>query len=188
MKQAILRATVLTLLCLPGPGWSGGDREALLQEEAEKIVRRFAGTLKPQLIQAMQKGGPVQAIEVCSQTAPQIAQQLSESTGWQVKRVSLKPRNANTATPDPWEESILTSFDQRRAKGEEIAALTATVLNPSEFRYMKAQGTQPLCLNCHGDNLSPEVKRALQQHYPNDSATGYREGQVRGAFSLTRPL
>jgi len=189
MKQSIFHTVALALLlCLPGPGWSGGDREAQLKEEAEDIVRQFAGTLKPQLIQAMQKGGPVQAINVCSQVAPQIAQQLSKSTGWQVRRVSLKPRNTDTATPDDWEKHMLETFDRRRAAGEDIANLTATALNPEEFRFMRAQGTQPLCLNCHAENLSPEVKRALQQHYPNDSATGYREGQVRGAFSLTRPL
>jgi hypothetical protein len=49
---------------------------------------------------------------------------------------------------------------------------------------------QALCVNCHGapDALAPEVKAQLAKDYPFDQATGYREGQVRGAISLKRPL
>jgi hypothetical protein len=55
---------------------------------------------------------------------------------------------------------------------------------------MKALPTQPLCLNCHGApaDLSPAVKARLAERYPNDKATGYAVGQIRGAMTLKRPL
>lgn len=66
---------------------------AEFKTEAAALAKRFAQTLKPQLQQALAEGGPVAAIAVCSHKAPEIARQLSAESGWQVKRVSLKPRN-----------------------------------------------------------------------------------------------
>ncbi|MEZ5528915.1 MAG: DUF3365 domain-containing protein [Porticoccaceae bacterium] len=162
--------------------------EAELTLEAESLVQQFAGTLKPQLQAAMQQGGPVHAINVCAEVAPRIARQLSDSSGWQVKRVSLKARNSGTAVPDSWEREILQQFDQRRAAGELPQQLTVAAAVDGKFRYMKAQGVEPLCLTCHGETLDPQVRAALQQRYPDDQATGYREGQIRGAFSLSKSL
>jgi hypothetical protein len=181
------------------PALCGGDpvaistkeiasEEAELTLEAESLVQQFAGTLKPQLQAAMQQGGPVHAINVCAEEAPRIARQLSDSSGWQVKRVSLKARNSGTAVPDSWEREILQQFDQRRADGELPQQLSAAAAVNGQFRFMKAQGVEPLCLTCHGETLDPQVRAALQQRYPDDRATGYREGQIRGAFSLSKAL
>jgi hypothetical protein len=57
-----------------------------------------------------------------------------------------------------------------------------------EFRFMKAITTQPLCLTCHGEAISPEVAAKLSELYPDDRATGFREGDLRGAFVVTRVL
>jgi len=38
------------------------------------------------------------------------------------------------------------------------------------------------------DQLTPAVKSALAQHYPNDLATGYSAGQIRGAISVRKPF
>lgn len=187
------------LLMASSPALCGGNPDAIstkeispeeaeLTLEAESLVQQFAGTLKPQLQAAMQQGGPVHAINVCAEEAPQIARQLSDSSGWQVKRVSLKARNSGTAVPDSWEREILQQFDQRRAAGELLQQLSAAAAVNGQFRYMKAQGVEPLCLTCHGETLDPQVRAALQQRYPDDRATGYREGQIRGAFSLSKSL
>jgi hypothetical protein len=53
---------------------------------------------------------------------------------------------------------------------------------------MQAQGVEAICLTCHGQNLSQPVIDALQQYYPDDMATGYQLGQVRGAISLSREM
>lgn len=45
----------------------------------------------------------------------------------------------------------------------------------------------PLCLNCHGDKnmLSEEVSAQLANLYPEDKATGYREGDFRGVIRVS---
>ncbi|MCW8196750.1 DUF3365 domain-containing protein [Proteobacteria bacterium 005FR1] len=164
------------------------DGPADLESEAKRIVQQFVGELKPTLQKAMSEGGPAVAIEVCSQRAPAIAQQLSEKTDWQVSRVSLQPRNRNTAMPDAWEREQLKEFDHRQAAGEQPANIHVAQQVGTTFRYMQAQGVEPLCLSCHGEKLAPAVEQALQLHYSGDTATGYRLGQVRGAISLQKPL
>ena len=53
---------------------------------------------------------------------------------------------------------------------------------------MKAIPTDSVCLGCHGTDLSPDVSRILADLYPVDRATGYSEGDIRGAFVTTRKL
>lgn len=180
----------LALTIFPAlPAWAESE-QALgeMKTDAMIIVKRFGGTLKPQLKKALQGGGPLQAIEVCSQRAPEIAQQLSAETGWSVKRISLKPRNHNSAQPDAWETKILEQFNRRQRAGEAVTDISHAEVVSGQFRFMKAQGVAPICLTCHGQQLAPEVKRALERYYPKDSATGYSLGQIRGAFSLSKQL
>jgi hypothetical protein len=159
-----------------------------LKAEAITIVKKFGGTLKPQLKKALAEGGVQQAIEVCSVQAPEIAKNLSISTQWQVKRVSLKARNNQSAIPNAWEKSILEEFNQRQQQGVSAKTIAKAAVIGDEFRFMKAQGTAPLCLTCHGSKLTVETKTALKEFYPQDQATGYSLGEIRGAFSLTKKL
>jgi len=162
--------------------------QAALEQKARSLVRTFAGQLKPALKEALTSGGPVAAIDVCASRAPMIAAQLSEASGWKVTRVSRRPRNINSAQPDAWEQQVLERFEARLAAGEAPPALNYGEVVGSDFRYMQAQAVEPLCLLCHGESLSPEVQAALSQHYPQDRATGYRLGELRGAFSLLKQI
>jgi len=175
------------LLCSFSPYAQQIDTSAL-KAEAITIVKKFGGTLKPQLKKALAQGGVRQAIEVCSVQAPEIAKNLSISTQWQVKRVSLKARNHQNAMPNAWERSILEEFNQKQQQGESAKTIAKAAVVGDEFRFMKAQGTAPLCLTCHGSKLTAETKAALKEYYPQDKAIGYSLGQIRGAFSLTKKL
>lgn len=167
---------------------SAGD-DAMLGE-----ARKVATTMPPKLLAALQeeisKSGPEGAIPVCRDMAPKIAGEISQQTGWKIKRVSLKTRNEARATPDAWEKTALEDFDKRAAAGEPPAQLEKGAQVGNEYRYVKALPVQQLCLSCHGpsDQISPAVKDALGTHYPNDRATGYSVGQIRGAISVRKPL
>jgi hypothetical protein len=54
-------------------------------------------------------------------------------------------------------------------------------------RYLQAIPMQPLCIACHGSELSTEVSDALAQRYPQDEATGFAVGELRGAFLIEWP-
>ncbi len=174
---------------------------ALAQDTASLLddTRKTALPLLPQVVGTMQKavkeGGVVGAIPVCKEKAPQMLQSLRERTGWQIQRVSLKVRNAKTGVPDTWEALQLADFNIRAQSGERPDQLEAyEIVTEGDgrryFRYAKALPVVDVCTNCHGplDTLSPELQAALKKDYPQDQATGYRVGQIRGALVVKRPL
>ena len=162
--------------------------QAQLRKEAVSIVKRFGGSLKPELKKAIKAGGPAHAISVCAEKAPAIAQGLRDDTGWYVNRVSLKARNNQTAIPDAWEKKVLERFNQRQANGESAEKMAFSEIVGGRFRFMKAQGVEPVCMNCHASDIKPETEAAIRQKYPLDKARGYSLGQIRGAFSLATDL
>ena len=177
--------TLLLPLLLAATPLAQAADTATLEQQAQALVKQFAGQLKPALQQAMQQGGPAHAVSVCAEKAPAIAASLSHSSGWQIKRVSLKPRNPD-ASPDDFERQQLQAFEQRRQQGESPAELRHSALTDDGFRYLQAQGVEPLCLACHGEQIDDKTRQVLQTRYPADSATGYRLGDIRGAFSLIK--
>lgn len=158
-----------------------------LKVHAQQLASQFVGTLKPLLKKQLTENGPVAAIKVCQLEAPAITQQLAEQSGWEVKRVSLKPRNAKTASADDWESAVLNHFDQQIAESAGNT-LEADTVEAGAYRYMRAQVVEPPCLICHGKNIAPEVEATLAANYPADTATGYELGEVRGAISLRKTL
>ena len=181
-----------TILCLPFllsfQAAATDIDQAQLKKEAVSIVQRFGGSLKPELKKAMKAGGPTQAISVCAEKAPAIAEGLRDDTGWYVKRVSLKARNNQTAIPDAWEKKVLEQFDQRQANGETAEKMAFSEVVDGWFRFMKAQGVETVCMNCHAAEIKPETEAALSEKYPLDKARGYSLGQIRGAFSLAMDI
>jgi hypothetical protein len=182
MKTYLFAAALLAPL-------AHANDEALLAE-----ARKVATTLPPKLLVALQeeiaRTGAEGAIPVCKDMAPKMAGEISAQTGWKIKRVSLKARNDARAIPDEWEKTALEDFDKRAASGESPAKLEKGEKIGNEYRFVKALPVQGLCLGCHGPSemLSPAVKAVLGQHYPNDRATGYSEGQIRGVISVRKPL
>ncbi|MEE4144627.1 MAG: DUF3365 domain-containing protein [Halieaceae bacterium] len=158
------------------------------REQAAALAGEFIGLLKPQLKQALAEGGPTHAIAVCADVAPAIADSLSAESGWTVKRVSLKSRNASRAVPDAWERDVLLALERRQAAGEAPQDLHFGEVVNGQYRYMQAQVVEPVCLVCHGKGLADEVRETLQEYYPDDWATGYSLGEVRGAISLSGGL
>jgi hypothetical protein len=85
---------------------------------------------------------------------------------------------------------VLEEFERRHAGGADLATLswseTVQAEGGREFRYMKPIPTAGLCLTCHGTELPPTVRQVLAERYPADRATGFAEGDIRGAFVVTR--
>ena len=159
---------------------------------SREAAQKFGATLKEALQQAVQNGGPVNGIAVCHDKAGQIAADLGQQLGMLVGRTSLQVRNPANAA-DNWELAVLKQFEARKAQGEpadklEFFAVIDDDQGQKTFRYMKAIPTAALCLNCHGETLSPEVDAKLKELYPNDQARGYKEGDLRGAFTLAKPV
>ena len=154
------------------------------------FLQQLGGTMKRE----MQAGGPIAALKVCRDVAPDIANDLSLQKGWQVKRVGTRVRNPMLGTPDAWEQGVLQDFERRAAQGETFDAMThfEVVEEPAgkSLRFMKAIGLAPQCVVCHGsaEQIAEPVRAELQTLYPHDRAVGYQPGELRGAVSIRQPL
>jgi hypothetical protein len=169
-----------------GNGDGTGEVDARMQESRE-LTRQFQQRLKTELEAAIAQGGPVGAIAVCREKAPAIAAELSAASGASVSRTALRVRNPANA-PQPWQREAMERFEQRMAAGEPVDKLELFETPDGQgARYMKAIPTGPLCLTCHGSNLAADVQSALRSMYPDDAATGFAVGDLRGAFSVVWP-
>jgi hypothetical protein len=150
------------------------DTSTQNQQKAQTIIKRFAKDLKTKLVSAMQAKGPIHALEVCHLQANPIAKKHAQDSDWNIRRTSIKVRNPNNA-PDAWENIANIEY-----------AETQMLNNQSTFRYIKVIPTSGVCLTCHGVNLDNALAEKIQQLYPNDQATKFNLGDIRGAFSLLK--
>jgi hypothetical protein len=188
-KMKVLSAIAASFLLISASAQTSDDSNAA---EAKVLVKEFFTTLKGELQGAISSGGPVSAIQVCKERAPAIAQTLSEKSGWEVGRTSLKLRNPASNAPDAWETQVLQDFEERKAGGEDVQTMAfAEVVESngkSHYRFMKAIPTGELCLLCHGEAINPDIAEAIDEAYPDDQARGFALGDIRGAFTLSKPL
>lgn len=157
--------------------------------EGQQLIARYATQLQSELQQSLQQNGPVAAISHCQRVVPQLKAEYDSR--WQIGRTALKVRNPLNAA-DAWEQKGLNAFVRRLQQGEsytdmeyhEIVELDGQAV----FRYMEAIPTRPVCLTCHGKTLAEPVAQKIKQLYPQDQATGFEIGDLRGAFTLIRRL
>jgi len=146
-------------------------------------VQELGGTLKKNLVARMKEGGPAQAAEFCSLEAQGLTATAQEE-GLRVGRSSLRLRNPRNEGPD-WVTQWLKEQGERPAEG--VQGFTHTVVRDDGVgfgRTLKPLAIEGPCLLCHGpaDALSPEVASLLAAKYPEDAATGYALGDLRGVI------
>lgn len=183
---------VTTLACVsatPPPQLAPGPAQDWIAV-SRGLTQQLGSELKAELTRAMIDNGPVSAIGVCRDKAPEIAARLSAQSGATVGRTALKVRNSANA-PDELQRILLDQFATELASGKFQGPLEAAFeMNRGgqvERRYMRAIPMEGLCVTCHGKGLAPELAAAIAAQYPADEATGFEPGQLRGAFSVTWP-
>lgn len=166
-----------------------------LVQSTRAIAGDLLGQLGHKLKTAMSTEGPEAAVSVCKDAAPSIARQLSAANDAKVTRVGTRVRNQSMGVPNAWQTEALTRFEARLAQGEKPADIeywqvADTTDGKRELRYAKAIAVQPQCLSCHGmaQDIPASLAQKIRIEYPQDQATGYSAGQLRGAVVVTRPI
>ena len=135
--------------------------------------------LSTRLVDVMGKDGAAAAIDVCSREAATIAAEVGKEHDVRIGRTSFQLRNPNNSPPD-WAQP----FVERRTVEPVFVALPndrSGALLPIKLKKK--------CLTCHGpaDTIAPDVQSRLAEFYPNDNATGFSEGDLRGWFWVEVP-
>lgn len=181
---------IFSLLAFPA---HGGEPDPKWDERSRALADQLMSELKAELGQALQQGGAVAAITVCKSRAPEIAARLSASSGAEVKRTAIRLRNPANA-PDDLERAVMQGFAAELSGASPVASVPPEAIFESrsaqgtERRYLRAIVMQPVCLACHGTTLAPEIATAIAREYPQDAATGFETGQLRGAVTVRWPV
>lgn len=168
----------------PG-GWRRVEADDLdasgreMLDRARSAQKALGSTLKKELTTAVSEKSFSGAVEFCHSRAPEIAEEVADNQEVAIGRTSHRLRNSDN-TPPKWAEAAVERKEARqyvyRGPDDELG-----YLGP-----IKAQG---LCLNCHGkkDDLADGVVDKLDEHYPDDQATGFEAGDLRGWFWVEVP-
>lgn len=147
---------------------------------ATTALAEFGGKLKGTLVDSLKSGDAPATVDMCRTMAPALAEQMTTTSGVSLGRASVKLRNPKNAGPD-WVQAWLK---KQPVKAEGVTGFTRfdSVDGKRYARVVKPLAVDGPCVQCHGAELSDDVSARLAEHYPEDQATGYAVGDLRGAM------
>ena len=154
-------------------------------EIADAAIRDLQRRLSARLQEELQKGGPARAIGVCRHEAQALTAETARVQGLRVGRSSHRLRNPGNAAP-PWAERFVEAGAGRKA-----VSVEAVVVDLGDrVGVLRPIPTAAACTQCHGraEGLSPDVRAFLETAYPQDRATGFDEGDLRGFIWAEAPV
>lgn len=179
------------LLLLAGCGEETTDRH-VPREEAVATARDAAAAafqaLSAELGRAIADGGTVAAIPICSDKAGGLLEGVAGEHGLAMLRVSDRPRNPAHAAA-PADIKAMESFRAALAGGGPPEPAVERMDDGSTAVRLPIVLDRPLCLQCHGaeTDIAPATREAIAARYPEDRATGYKLGDLRGIWRVTVP-
>ncbi|MFO0923847.1 MAG: DUF3365 domain-containing protein [Pirellulales bacterium] len=146
------------------------EQQQVMLKAKEALFSRLSG----RLMEVLTKSGPESAIRICKEEAPKIAQEVSKQEGLSIGRTGVRLRNTHNRAP-AWARTWIE---------QKIDAPQFGVLSNDKAAALLPIRLQPQCMICHGpkDQLAPGVIAKLHELYPNDEATGFEAGELRGWF------
>ncbi len=156
-------------------------------ERGDDLVSITKQTISTALVGAMEKGGVKYAASFCNLVAYPIVDSLSKVHSAIIRRVSDKPRNPKDTMDD--EELKVFSFFREKLKqpDAELMPIVMQTNDSTVSYYSPITISMPTCLKCHGEvgkDIKTEDYAVLKTLYPNDQAIGYKQGDLRGMFSI----
>lgn len=144
---------------------------------ADAAIDALRQRLFARLNELLVQGGPISAIRVCSGEAPGIAKEIGEAHRVELGRTSFKVRNAANA-PRRWAAELVQAAAGKKAS--EVGPLVVDL--GDRLGVLRPIGVMPACTRCHGaaEGIDADVRAELARRYPQDQATGFTAGDLRG--------
>ena len=157
---------------------------AIYREDGLKLAMATKAVLGTNLQTAIKTKGTEHALDFCNIKAIPLTDSVSTARKATISRVSDQPRNQdNQATKK--ETEIIASVKQTIKAGGQ----PKPTIIPSENKVIGYYPiiTNELCMQCHGGEnaeIKAETLAKIDELYPNDKATEYGIGEVRGLFKV----
>ena len=163
----------------------GSAPAADARARGQAAMKEFGETLRTELRMAMGRDGAAGAVAFCHDQAPVIAEQVMARHHVRLGRMAVPGRNRNPGNqPSGWQGGVLAGFQQAVQAGaapeEQVAVIRDGLPGDVSLRLARGIRVEAACLMCHGDNIAPPIAERLAALYPDDRATGFLEGDLRG--------
>ena len=171
-----------------------GASQSKKTSELDKVIKTgergsklLIQTLDKKMQSKLKKDGVMKTLEFCANDAYDITQKVNKKLpkGVRVKRISTKYRNPANAPKDN-ELAVLESFAKLKSANVIMPTELVEQIDKKTYKYYKPIFIEnKTCLECHGTIKDVEIRRAIAQRYPIDSANDYKLGDLRGAVVVT---
>lgn len=152
------------------------------KEIAQATAKKLGGTL----VEKMKDGGVKDAVPFCNTKAIPLTEEMSNKFNVDIKRTSHLLRNENNK-PNDEEILVINNYKDLMAKGKGLKPVVE-LDNDGNPHFYAPIILQKKCLTCHGEvgvNVTKKSDSIIESYYPKDLATGFKEGDLRGIWSIT---
>jgi hypothetical protein len=145
----------------------------------DTAIGQLQRSLATRLQTALAQEGPVAALAACHAEAPSLTL-AAQVPGIALGRTSHRLRNPGNAPP-AWAAATVTT-----AANLPVAAVRAQTfaLPDGKVGLLRPILTAPVCVTCHGpkEGIPAPLQQAIASRYPQDQATDFAAGSLRGWF------
>lgn len=155
--------------------------EELMKAGAE-ITQSVGSTLMQTVQKHMSESGVEGALEFCQANALPITDSLARKHDVTIKRTAFRTRNPEN-DPTEFELKVLSNM-----KGQDIYEPAISYTEEGNPVYYEPIVLKDFCQTCHGvpgQSMTIETDSLIKAHYPNDEATGFSSGDLRGMWVIT---
>lgn len=197
MKKYFLLLPVAAILWMTGcethPQPANDNPEPAAQLDTAKWIGKgseIAGAafqaLSSRLKAALEEGGVPHAVPYCNTAAMPLMDSLSGVHHATIRRVATRYRNPLNKA-DEAQAAIIHGMEQSLASGTAPKPTVRKLPDGTIAFYSPIILGEP-CLKCHGEptnDIQPENLKIIQNLYPEDKATSFQLGNVRGAWEIS---
>ncbi|MBP8824315.1 MAG: DUF3365 domain-containing protein [Flavobacteriales bacterium] len=184
MKFPFLALLGLALLnaCggLPPPDVVAENNMPAILALGDSISAHAQQVLLKNVSAAMQAGGPDHAVAFCSTRAMPLTDSMAADHQVVLQRISDRNRNPANA--------LVTDMDRQawQRAGTDKSGFVQVDGDGTAWYYKPIHIGLPTCLKCHGgvEDMAPSTRAILEENYPDDKATGYAQGDLRGLWKI----
>ena len=154
--------------------------------KGKEIGKATIQKLGSNLMKHMKNGGTKEAIPFCNTNANSLTGEIAKKYDVSIKRTSHKMRNDKN-NPTTNEQKVLNQYLAQIKKGEQLKPKVIKETD-GKVHFYAPMKLQKKCLACHGEvgkQVTPVTNDLIKSLYPNDKATGFKDGEFRGIVNIT---
>lgn len=160
------------------------EKETYIAKGKTIAKASFVG-LSSKLKVAMKTGGPQKAVKFCNAQASVIVDSLMKANNASIRRTTDKLRSQANKPTDS-ETAQLMAYKNQIAENHPLKPVVMPI-DGDKIQFFAPIKMKAVCLKCHGtvgETMKEADYEVIKKLYPDDLATGYKEGEFRGVWSI----